>query len=58
MVFNLNPHEGVEDDIKIIRAAFPQTYVYHLPNYNGYVVAYNPTTQIVADVLDLVNSHR
>jgi len=29
---------------------------YRLGYYDGYVVAYNPTTQIVADVLDLVNS--
>lgn len=29
---------------------------YRLGYYDGYVVAYNPTTQIVADVLDLVNA--
>ncbi len=38
VVFNLNPSLGVENDIKIIRAAFPQTYIYHLPNYLGFVV--------------------
>lgn len=27
---------------------------YRYGYYNGYVVAYNPTTQIVADVLDIV----
>jgi Ni/Co efflux regulator RcnB len=29
---------------------------YRLGYYDGYVVAYNPTTQIIADVLDLVSS--
>jgi Ni/Co efflux regulator RcnB len=29
---------------------------YRFGYYDGYVVAYNPTTQIVADVLDLVNA--
>lgn len=29
---------------------------YRLGYYEGYVVAYNPTTQIVADVLDLVGA--
>jgi Ni/Co efflux regulator RcnB len=29
---------------------------YRLGYYDGYVVAYNPTTQIIADVLDLVNA--
>src|SRR3954454_19144771 len=29
---------------------------YRLGYYDGYVVAYNPTSQIVADVLDLVNA--
>jgi Ni/Co efflux regulator RcnB len=29
---------------------------YRLGYYDGYVVAYNPTTQIVADVLDLVSA--
>ena len=29
---------------------------YRLGYYDGYVVAYNPTTQIVADVLDLVDA--
>jgi len=29
---------------------------YRLGYYDGYVVAYDPTTQIVADVLDLVNA--
>jgi Ni/Co efflux regulator RcnB len=29
---------------------------YRFGYYDGYIVAYNPTTQIVADVLDLVNA--
>ncbi len=29
---------------------------YQFGYYDGYIVAYNPTTQIVADVLDLVNA--
>ena len=29
---------------------------YRLGYYDGYVVAYNPTTQIIADVLDLVGA--
>ncbi len=29
---------------------------YRLGYYDGYVVAYNPTTRIVADILDLVDS--
>ena len=29
---------------------------YRFGYYDGYVVAYNPTTQIVADVLDLVGA--
>src|SRR4051812_34246436 len=29
---------------------------YQLGYYDGYVVAYNPTTQIIADVLDLVSA--
>jgi Ni/Co efflux regulator RcnB len=45
--------------------AVPQSYYryvpapppgYRLGYYDGYVVAYNPTTQIVADVLDLMNA--
>ena len=29
---------------------------YRMGYYDGYVVAYNPTTQIIADVLDLVDA--
>jgi Ni/Co efflux regulator RcnB len=38
------------------RALPPPPPGYRFGYYDGYVVAYNPTTQIVADVLDLVNS--
>jgi spermidine synthase len=38
VVFNVNPHETVQDDIKNITAAFPQTYVFELPRHGGYVV--------------------
>ena len=34
----------------------PPPQGYRLGYYDGYVVAYNPTTQIVADVLDLVSA--
>jgi spermidine synthase len=37
-VFNINPHQSVDEDIARIRVAFPQTYVFHLPNYGGQVV--------------------
>ncbi len=38
VVFNLNPHSTVDGDIKNIRDAFPQTYVFELPEYGGLVV--------------------
>jgi Ni/Co efflux regulator RcnB len=38
------------------RALPPPPPGYRFGYYDGYVVAYNPTTQIVADVLDLVNA--
>ena len=36
------------------RSAAPPPPGYRYGYYNGYVVAYNPTTRIIADVLDLV----
>lgn len=39
VVFNLNAHAGVADDIASISATFPQTYVYRLSGATGYVVA-------------------
>jgi spermidine synthase len=38
MVFNLNPHSKINEDVKTIREAFAQTYVFHLPELNGLVV--------------------
>jgi spermidine synthase len=38
VVYNINPHAHIEDDVKNIRDAFPQTYVFHLPDYGGLVV--------------------
>jgi spermidine synthase len=38
MVFNLNPHSKIDEDVKTIREAFAQTYVFHLPNFGGLVV--------------------
>lgn len=46
--------------------AVPRNYYSNMPPppagyqygyYDGYVVAYNPTTRIIADVLDLVTGH-
>jgi len=42
VVFNLNPHSGLEDDIRVIREAFPQTYLFRL-NFGG-VVAVGSTS--------------
>jgi spermidine synthase len=38
VVFNLNPHDTVNEDISTIRDAFAQTYVFRLPNHGGLVV--------------------
>ncbi|MCR4412406.1 MAG: fused MFS/spermidine synthase [Thermoguttaceae bacterium] len=38
VVFNLNPHPGLAEDIETIRAAFPQVYVFRLPANEGAVV--------------------
>jgi spermidine synthase len=37
VVFNLNPHTGLDEDVKTIREAFPVTYVFRL-NFGGLVV--------------------
>jgi len=39
VLFNLNPHPGDQNDIRTIREAFPNVYVFRLRNYSGYVVA-------------------
>lgn len=38
VVFNINPHDAIDEDVKTIREAFPQTYAFHLPNAGGQVV--------------------
>ena len=38
VVFNINPHESIDEDVKTIREAFPQAYAFHLPNAGGLVV--------------------
>jgi len=38
VVFNINPHAEMNDDLKTIAEAFPQTYVFSLPNSEGVVV--------------------
>jgi spermidine synthase len=38
VVFNLNWHRRVGDDVRTIRDGFPQTYVFSLPRQGGYVV--------------------
>ena len=38
VAFNLNPHDGLEDDIREISEAFPQAYVFPLMRFSGNVV--------------------
>jgi spermidine synthase len=38
VVFNLNPHSGTREDVQTIASAFPQTYVWRLPESTGVVV--------------------
>ncbi len=38
VVFNINPHAQVAEDVSTIRSAFPQTYVFSLPGSSGLVV--------------------
>jgi spermidine synthase len=37
-VFNINPHQTIDEDIGRIREAFAQTYVFRLPDFGGTVV--------------------
>jgi spermidine synthase len=37
-VFNINPHQTIDEDIARIREAFAQTYVFRLPDFGGTVV--------------------
>jgi spermidine synthase len=45
VVFNINPHGGLREDLKTISSAFPQTYVWRLPESTGVVVAGSLVTQ-------------
>lgn len=38
VVFNINPHSGLQNDIETIEESFPQTYVFALPGSQGVVV--------------------
>jgi spermidine synthase len=38
VAFNVNPHEGVGEDLANIREAFPQAYVFSMPEREGLVV--------------------
>ena len=39
VVFNVNPHQAVDADLRAIRAAFGQTYVFHTADTNIIVLA-------------------
>ena len=39
VVFNVNPHRAVDADLRAIRAAFSETYVFHTADTNIIVVA-------------------
>jgi len=64
VVFNINPHPKVRDDLKTIRESFPQTYVFTLPQQHGLVVvgAMDPVRKEKPDMLrtsrDLDRRHR
>jgi Ni/Co efflux regulator RcnB len=62
---HVRPGEHLPSDYRSRLKPVPQSYYRTLPPappgyrfgyYDGYVVAYNPTTQIIADVLDLVDA--
>src|SRR5205814_1707345 len=38
VVFNMNPHDKIDADVKTITEAFPQVYAFHLPNQGGLAV--------------------
>jgi spermidine synthase len=38
VVFNMNPHDKIEADVKTIAEAFPQQYAFHLPGGGGLAV--------------------
>lgn len=37
VVYNVHPHDKAQDDLKNIRDAFPQSYVFRLPQFRGFV---------------------
>ncbi len=45
VVFNLNPHPKLRGDVKTIRDAFPQTYVFSMPAGRGLVVVASMSPQ-------------
>jgi spermidine synthase len=57
VVFNLNPHPGLIDDIRGIQGAFPQTYVFPLTRFGGAVVVGSTTSERV-ELADLVSRGR
>jgi len=38
VVYNINPHDGIEKDVEAIKEAFPQVYAFHLPHFGGLAV--------------------
>lgn len=38
VIFNINPHPAMRDDVATIAEAFPQSYVFKLPKAEGFVV--------------------
>ena|SRR5579872_2903274 len=62
---HINAGEQLPSDYRSRLKAVPRSYYRNVPPpppgyqfgyYDGYVVAYNPTTRVVADVLDLVDA--
>src|SRR4051812_40361570 len=47
VVFNINPHNAIADDVKNIQDAFSQSYVFQLPNFGGLVVVASLSRQRV-----------
>ncbi len=45
VVFNVNPHRAVDADLRAIRAAFSETYVFHTADTNIIVVATTSATR-------------
>lgn len=45
VVFNLNTHRQLNQDLRTIRDSFPQTYRFHIPNTGNVVVVGSPSEQ-------------